>query len=471
MIRPIRLLTHLILVFATFLFTYNWAAAQELELPVQEETPPEITTEALREALLNLLDEGSANPANAKTTADPDIPVAALDIMLEPLTLEDLMPEIAGWQALLIVAIENLAASELELFKYNAAKARVRANDPNTKAAPESTAPSPEKVALIDRITELRAVRTARADHLKHVLDSYESKGGDPADTQEIRAYMAAVGGVRVDTQSVQSTVLTLQEWAVSKGGGQRVIRHIITVISWAIFGLVLGWLVGRILNFGLGRIKLTSDLLRRFLSKWITRIGAILGLTMGFSEIGTNMTPILAGLGILGFILAFSLQNTISNFASGLLILFQKPFDTGDEVEAAGITGDVESVSLFSTHLSTAENKKVIIPNNMIWEDVVVNSTSAPTRRLSIDVEVNVVDHGLEEAESILLKVMKRNQDVLKDPEPALTLSAVTSESITFTCRPWVLTKDKDRIRWELVSEFGKNLSVVKGLTKSSNV
>ena len=99
------------------------------------------------------------------------------------------------------------------------------------------------------------------------------------------------------------------------------------------------------------------------------------------------------------------------------------------------------------------------------------MNSTSAPTRRLSIDVEVNIEDHGLEEAESILLKVMKAHQDVLKDPEPNLTLSAMTSESITFTCWPWVLTRDKDRIRWELVSQFGKNLSVVKGVTKSGSL
>ena len=78
------------------------------------------------------------------------------------------------------------------------------------KSESESAEPDPAKVALIDRIAELRTIRTARADHLKHVLDSFESKGGDPADTQEIRAYIAAVGGVRVDTQNVQTTLLTL---------------------------------------------------------------------------------------------------------------------------------------------------------------------------------------------------------------------------------------------------------------------
>lgn len=468
MIYLLRRPAHLIFILASVLFTYERAAAQEIELPALEQAQPVISDEMLREALVKLISEDPAEPSEARTTADPDIPLAALDIMLEPLPLDDLLTEIAAWEALLTQSIENLAASELALFEYNAAKENAQNEIPQADSELNSTEPDPVKVALVDRIAELRAVRTARTDHLKYVLDSFESKGGDPADTQETRAYIAAVGGVRVDAQNVQTIMLTLKEWALAKDGGWRVIRQVATVIGWSSLGLALGWLTGRLVNLGLRRTKVTSNLLRRFILKWATRIGALIGFIIGLSEIGTNMTPILAGLGAIGFILAFSLQNTISNFVSGLLILFQKPFDTGDEVEAAGVSGLVENVSLFSTHLSTTENRKVIIPNNMIWEDVVVNSTSAPTRRLSIDVEVNVEDHGLEEAEAILMTVMNQHPGVLDDPEPALTLSTMTPESITFTCWPWVYTSDKDRIRWELVSLFGKNLSVVRGVTKS---
>ena len=97
-----------------------------------------------------------------------------------------------------------------------------------------------------------------------------------------------------------------LQEWALADDGGKRVVRHTITVLVWTICVLLIGWLIGRLVNLGLRRVELTSDLLRRFILKWSTRIGAIIGFLIGLSEIGTNMTPILAGLGAVGFILAF---------------------------------------------------------------------------------------------------------------------------------------------------------------------
>ena len=106
------------------LFTIDRLSAQELEMAAPEEAQPAIPEDVLRQALVDLISEESADPADAKTTADPDIALGALDIMLEPLTLDDLMPEIAGWEVLLTEAIENLAASELELFNFNAAKAQ-----------------------------------------------------------------------------------------------------------------------------------------------------------------------------------------------------------------------------------------------------------------------------------------------------------------------------------------------------------
>jgi small conductance mechanosensitive channel len=136
----------------------------------------------------------------------------------------------------------------------------------------------------------------------------------------------------------------------------------------------VIGWIVGLAVTLALRRTELSSRLMRSFLRKWIVRIGTAIGFLVGLSWIGTNMTPILAGIGAAGFILAFALQNTISNFASGLLILFLRPFDAGDEIEAGGTSGKVEKVSLFSTHLHSAENRKIIVPNNKIWEDVITN-------------------------------------------------------------------------------------------------
>ena len=158
-------------------------------------------------------------------------------------------------------------------------------------------------------------------------------------------------------------------------------------------------------------------------------------------------MTPLLAALGAAGLILASSLQNSLSNFESGLLIVFQRPFDVGDSIEAAGMSGTVKKVSLFSTHLSTDENKQVIVPNNMIWEDVVVNATGADTRRLAIEFDVNP-EHSLSEVRKTLLEAMKAHPEVLDDPPPEVKLTRIGSDGMTFVCWPWVPTERRDQVR-----------------------
>ncbi len=443
-------------------------AAQEVAAP--EEDAPVVTTQDVQAALEELLASGGPEPSDAVSTADPDISLVELDIVLEPLMLSDLRNEIAGWSDLLRGAVEDLSAAELQLFEIN--QADTPSQDGGEASGGDGAATpavqDPETVQLVERIGELRETRTARADRFKHVLDTFVGRGGDPAETDEARAYIADVGGVRVDTRNIQTTLLTVREWALSEDGGLRIARNVGIVLASLLGGLVIGWIAGRVVNLFLKGSELTSNLLRRFLRKWITRVGGAVGFLVGLSWIGTNMTPILAGLGAAGFILAFALQNSIGNFASGLLILLQRPFDAGDDIEAAGVSGEVESVSLFSTHLKTDENRKVIVPNNMIWEDVVVNSTSAATRRLSIEIEVNAEEHDIDDSERILMSAMEHHPGVLDDPQPEVMLDTVTAESFTFTCRPWVATQDKDKIRRELVARFSRDLALVKGATKA---
>lgn len=453
-----------ILLFA--LFAAGPVAAQVIFPSAEEEDSPAVTSEDVRAALEEMIASGEEEEAEPLTTGDPDIAPGALDILLEPLTLSDLQLEIDGWFQILTDAVAALSEAELELFETNAARAETEEAEGEGGEAEEEL--TPEHEALIERVSELREIRTARADRVRIVLDAFEAKGGTPEETAEYRTYIAEVGGVRVDTQDLETTVLTLAEWAKAEDGGQRLVRNVATVASATLVGIVAGWAASLVLNLTLKRTSLSSRLLRHFVRRWIVFVGGLVGFLVGLSWIGTNMTPILAGLGAAGFILAFALQNTISNFASGLLILFQRPFDAGDEIDAAGISGEVERVSLFSTYLSTAENRKVIVPNNMIWDDVIVNSTGADTRRLSIEVEVDAKEHSLDEAEHLLLKVMHDHSGVLEDPAPDLKLSSVTGESLTFTCWPWVKTRDRDRVRWDLVSRFGKELTVTKTLTKS---
>ena len=110
-----------------------------------------------------------------------------------------------------------------------------------------------------------------------------------------------------------------------------------------------------------------------------------VIGFIVGLAALEIDITPLLAAVGAAGFVVGFALQGTLSNFASGLLILAYRPFDVGDVIEAAGVSGSVDSVSLFSTHVRTFDNKLMIVPNNDIWGGTITNATASDTRRVDL--------------------------------------------------------------------------------------
>ena len=132
--------------------------------------------------------------------------------------------------------------------------------------------------------------------------------------------------------------------------------------------------------------------------SKVIMLVGFLIVLT----QFGVEIGPALAGLGILGFIVGFALQETLSNFASGLMILVYRPFDVGDVVEVAGHTGTVRLMSLVSTTIVSFDNQRLVIPNTKIWGDVIRNITAEENRR--VDAFASAVAGLSPVSESVLL-------------------------------------------------------------------
>ncbi|MEQ8660050.1 MAG: mechanosensitive ion channel, partial [Gammaproteobacteria bacterium] len=110
------------------------------------------------------------------------------------------------------------------------------------------------------------------------------------------------------------------------------------------------------------------SLLLQDFFVKLVSGLVLGLGLLIALSQLGIELAPLLAGLGVAGFILGFALQESLSNFASGMMILVYRPFDVGDVVEAGGVSGTVRHMSLVSTTINTFDNQKLVVPNNRIW-------------------------------------------------------------------------------------------------------
>lgn len=151
--------------------------------------------------------------------------------------------------------------------------------------------------------------------------------------------------------------------------------------------GLILlgGWLLGLVAVRVAGRLmdisKLEfSKLLRQFISKLIRWGINAIALIMALGQLGVEIGPLIAGLGVTGFIIGFAMQQTLSNFAAGFMLLLYRPYDIGDEIEAAGASGIVEEMNIVNTIMRTEEGTVITIPNGKIWGGVIKNKGQRAT-------------------------------------------------------------------------------------------
>jgi small conductance mechanosensitive channel len=189
---------------------------------------------------------------------------------------------------------------------------------------------------------------------------------------------------------------------------------------------------------------------MRDFVVKGTRRIILGVGLIVALSALGVNIGPLLALIGAAGFVVAFALQDTLSNFASGIMILVYRPFDVGDVVDVASVSGTVNSLNLVSVTIKTFDNKTIIVPNNEVWNNVITNATSTLTRRVDMVFGIGYGD-DMAKAQSILEDIVKHHPDTLGDPEPLVKLNELGESSVNFICRPWVRTENYWKVYWDV--------------------
>ena len=256
-----------------------------------------------------------------------------------------------------------------------AAQATAKAESLVAKTDEAAAAKSEVKVELVDYSTKLGAERTEIIDRFKVVLDQLDVEGGD---SKAQRAYISAVSGLKVEVSDYVATFARLKAWAMSDEGGLRWVRNLGLFLAYVIGAMLLARIVRAIIKRSIGHAAATSKLLRNFIVDMSGRAIVFCGVLAGLSALEVNLAPLLAVIGAAGFVVAFALQGTLSNFASGLLIMVNKPFDIGDRVTVGGdIEGRVENVSIFTTSIITEENTRKIVPNNNILAGVIVNHTT----------------------------------------------------------------------------------------------
>lgn len=248
-----------------------------------------------------------------------------------------------------------------------------------------------------------------------------------------------------------------LEKW-VKLNLSNFIVKTLIVILILVIFRL-LSLLAARLLSKGFERSAIkVSKLLREFFVSTFRRIVMLIGVLIALSQTGVELGALLAGLGVIGFIVGFALQGVLSNFASGLMILIYRPYDVGDVVEIAGATGTVKEMSMVSTTMLSFSNEKLIIPNNNIWGSLIKNITSEKERRIDLVFKISF-DADLDRVEAIFNEEVKAHSAILSEPAVAIKLHKQLETHLEYIVRPWVKTEDYWSTYWDLNRSINKRL------------
>lgn len=318
-----------------------------------------------------------------------------------------------------------------------------------------------QKFKLLERLTDLRNDRTVLLDQFKAVIAALETKTDEnDADTlakiRDYKLYASAVSGFEVDVKDVTSTWMAIKTWLMSEEGGLRWGLKILTFAGILIAAWIISGIFSRLIQQAMKRLPGTSRLLEDFLVKVARWVVLAIGLIMALAALGVSVGPLLALVGAAGFAIAFALQDSLSNFASGLMIMFFKPFDVGHIVKAGGVTGKVDSLNLVSTTIKTFDNRLMLIPNNKVWRDVIMNASAVTARRVDMIFRIGY-DDDIDKAQAILEEIVSAHPKVLDKPTPKIRLNAIDESSVTFIVQPWVKRAHRLGVKWDITREVKK--------------
>jgi small conductance mechanosensitive channel len=382
-------------------------------------------------ALTGLAWPGPAASQPPAPIVDPATPVDQLALRLTPLTQEDLAAEAKAWLAIAKARTQDAVDAKLQLQAAGAAGA---------KAAEQKS-------------TEAVSARFAAFERFAAVLAAWEAKGGDPKVIAEYRQYIASVRGQGIKTIGVSTAWTLLSQWLVAPEGGIRFGVRIVLLAVAVLLLLFVAKLASAAVGRSVSRVPDVSHLFKNFLTRAVYWLTFAIGIAIALSFMGVNMGPVLALIGGGSFIAAFALQNTLSNFAAGLMIMIYKPFDVGHVVTLGGITGTVKEVSLVSTTLLTPDNQTVVIPNGSVWNSIITNISASGTRRVDLTFAI-AYDADPEAARRILDEIVAAHPLVLRDPESVVRMHQLADSSVNFVCRPWTKSDDYWTVYWEITQQ-----------------
>lgn len=213
-----------------------------------------------------------------------------------------------------------------------------------------------------------------------------------------------------------------------------------------ALIILIVGWIIAGFIGRKVKKYCDKSETIDNTLSPLIAKTVRFLALAaviiLVLDTFGLEVTSLIALLSVAGLAIGLALQGTLSNVASGIMLLSFRPFDVGDFIEAGGTLGVVDEIGVFVTTLHTVDNIFVMVPNSSIWGGEIKNYSRNDIRRVDLVMGIGYED-DIDKAMTVINRVLGKDQRILADPAPLVAVSNLGESSVDLIVRPWVNKAD----------------------------
>jgi len=228
---------------------------------------------------------------------------------------------------------------------------------------------------------------------------------------------------------------------------------NIAIAIAIVFFGrIVVKWLV-KLVRKLMVRANL-DPILINFLGGVANAVLMLLVIIAALNQLGIDTTSFIALLGAAGLAVGLALKDSLQNFAAGVMLILFRPFKLGDFIDAGGVTGAVEKITVFSTIMKTGDNREMIVPNGHIYSGAITNYSAKETRRIDMVFGIGYDDDMLK-AKIIMEDILQAHELVLDIPAPAVAVAELADSSVNFNVRPWVKSADYWAVRSEIIEKI----------------
>jgi small conductance mechanosensitive channel len=256
-----------------------------------------------------------------------------------------------------------------------------------------------------------------------------------------------------------------VQEYLANLGLNTEIIVPLLIEWGWNIVAALLIFVIGRWISRKIAAVVARAteragldQTLTRFLRSVIYMALLVMVALAAVQQLGMPVTSFFAILGAAGLAVGLALKDSLANFSSGVMLIFFRPFKVGDYVEAGGVAGSVETISIFNTIMKSPDNRVITVPNSQIYAGTITNYSAMDTRRIDLVFGISYDDDVIR-AKELMQSVLDADERILKDPAPTIMMLELADSSVNFAVRPWVSKDDYWAVRGDVLERVKKTL------------